>query len=395
MTGRQDRPPAPEPGGAEESEGSDGGAGGGDGAAGTADATSADVLPPEVLRAREIILRHGWNATAYQLLNPGILLWFGNDGDSVVGYVRHLGVHVVAGAPVCAASRLPAVRREFEQASHRARARVCYFGAGRRLEQELRDQAGRALVLLGAQPVWHPGDFESIVQGHRSLRAQLHRAQNKGVRVVEWPAARAHDDAKLSRVLRQWLATRGLPPLHFLVEPATLSRLFDRRVFVAERDGEPVGFLVASPVPARDGWLVEQLVRGRQAPNGCNELLVTRAMEALAASGARYATLGLAPLSVRAGLRSTETPPWLHLTLRWVRAHGRRFYNFDGLDAFKAKLLPQRWEPIYAISREPEFSPRTLYAIAAAFSGGSPVGLLARALGRAVVQEARWARARR
>ena len=352
-------------------------------------------LPPAVLRARAIILRHGWNATAYQLLNPGITLWFGSDGDSVVGYVRHVGVHVVAGAPVCAAARLPAVRREFEQASHTARARVCYFGAGHRLEQELGDGHGRALVLLGAQPVWHPADFESIVQGHRSLRAQLHRAQNKGVRVVEWPAARAHADQGLARVLRQWLATRGLPPLHFLVEPATLERLFDRRVFVAERDGVPVGFLVASPVPARDGWLVEQLVRGRGAPNGCNELLVTRAMQALAGSGARYATLGLAPLSVRAGLDAPDTAPWLRLTLHWVRAHGRRFYNFDGLDAFKAKLLPQRWEPIYAISREPEFSPRTLYAIAAAFSGGSPVALIARAVGRAAMQEARWVRGHR
>ena len=68
-------------------------------------------------------------------------------------------------------------------------------------------------------------------------------------------------------------------------------------------------------------------------------------------------------------------PPWLALTLRWVRAHGRRFYNFDGLDAFKAKLRPEAWEGIYAISAERRFSPRTLHAIAAddpAVSTGMP-----------------------
>lgn len=350
--------------------------------------------PPEVLRARELILRHGWNATAYQLLNPGFALWFSARGDAVVGYVRHRKVNVVAGAPVCAVERLREVHREFEAASAASGARVCYFGAGHRLDEELRAEGSRSVVLLGAQPVWDPAAFDGIVRSHASLRAQLHRARNKGVRVSEWPVRRARGEPGLARLLSEWLATRGLPPLSFLVEPDTLGRLFDRRVFVAERAGEPVGFLLASPIPARHGWLVEQIIRGRAAPNGTSELLVAHAMAAMAGSGAPYATLGLAPLSRRAGVKPPPTPPWLRLTLELVRAHGRRFYNFDGLDAFKAKLLPQRWEPIYAISGGTSFSPRMLYAIAAAFSGGSPLALVARAMGRALSLEARWTVAR-
>jgi len=343
--------------------------------------------PEPVLRARAIVLRHGWNATAYQIVNPGFRLWFAPEGDAVVGYVRHAGVTVVAGAPVCPAARLPTVVRDFEAAC--AGTRLCYFGAGDRLESLLRREQPRALVLLGAQPVWRPADFGPRFQAHGSLRAQLNRARNKGVRVAEWPSAQAAQHPALLRCLEEWLAGRGLPPLRFLVEPHTLGRLWDRRVFVAERQGEPVGFLVASPVPARAGWLVEQLVRGRRAPNGTSELMVTTAMAMLAADGARWATLGLSPLSRRAGFADPPTPAWLRLTLGWVRAHTRRFYNFDGLDAFKAKLLPQWWEPIYAISDEPRLSPRTLYAIAAAFGGGSPLRLVGRALGRAVREEVR------
>jgi phosphatidylglycerol lysyltransferase len=343
--------------------------------------------PEPVLRARAIVLRHGWNATAYQIVNPGFSLWFAPERDAVVGYVRHAGVTVVAGAPVCPAARLPAVVRDFEAAC--AGTRLCYFGAGDRLESLLRREQPRALVLLGAQPVWRPADFGPRFQAHGSLRAQLNRARNKGVRVAEWPSAQAAQHPALLRCLEEWLAGRGLPPLRFLVEPHTLGRLWDRRVFVAERQGEPVGFLVASPVPARAGWLVEQLVRGRRAPNGTSELMVTTAMAMLAADGARWATLGLSPLSRRAGFADPPTPAWLRLTLGWVRAHTRRFYNFDGLDAFKAKLLPQWWEPIYAISDEPRLSPRTLYAIAAAFGGGSPLRLVGRALGRAVREEVR------
>ena len=343
----------------------------------------ADV-PPDVWRARALVLRHGWNAVAYQILNPGLSLWFAAAGDAVVGYVRHTGVTVVAGAPVCAEERLAAVVREFEAARG---PRVCYFAAGDRLESMLGRDAGRATVLLGAQPVWTPRRFADAIGGHASLRAQLARARNKGVVVEEWPAERASRHPALLRCLAEWLATRGLPPLHFLVEPDTLGRLWDRRVFVAVLGDEPVAFLVASPVPARDGWLVEQLVRGHRAPNGTSEVMVAAAMAALADGGARWATLGLSPLSRRAALDAPPTPAWLALTLRWVRAHGRRFYDFDGLDAFKAKLRPEWWEPIYALADEPRFSPRTLWAVAAAFSGGSPTLLMARAVGRAVVEE--------
>ena len=53
-------------------------------------------VPLEV--AREFVLQHGWNATAYQRVNPGLALWFADEGDAVVGYVRHHRVRVVAGA---------------------------------------------------------------------------------------------------------------------------------------------------------------------------------------------------------------------------------------------------------------------------------------------------------
>ncbi|NNF56679.1 MAG: DUF2156 domain-containing protein, partial [Rhodothermaceae bacterium] len=188
--------------------------------------------------------------------------------------------------------------------------------------------------------------------------------------------------------LGEWLADRGLPTLHFLVEPDTLGALDDRHVFVAARTEEPVGFLVLTPVPARGGWLVEQIIRGHDAPNGTASLLLNAAMRDAAESGSTYLTLGLSPLSTRAPA-SSPNPAWLRASLRWMRAHGRRFYNFRGLDAFKAKFVPDRWDPITAISTEPRPSLGTLYAIADAFSGPaeSPVHFIGRGLGNAALDE--------
>lgn len=346
-----------------------------------------------VQRTRALVMAHGWNATAYQLVNPGITLWFTAARDAVVGYVRAGRTRVVAGAPVCAPERLPAVVAELEGECAAARDRVLYFCAEARLEGVLRDSRTHSRVLLGAQPAWNPAGWQATLASRASLRAQLNRARNKGVVVEERAGGDAGSDPALRRVLAEWLDSRGLPPLHFLVEPETLARLFDRRLFVARRGEAVVAFLVASPVPTRNGWLVEQIVRGNGAPNGTNELLVDAVTRAVAADGATYLTLGLSPLS-RHVTSARDEPLWLRLVLGWVRAHGRRFYNFEGLDRFKAKFAPERWEPVYAIYDRPRISPRALRAIALAFTGAPPELTILRAIVRAARTELRWARRR-
>jgi len=349
--------------------------------------------PPKNLpleRARQIVLTHGWNTTSYQILNPGIRRWFSAANDAVIGFDTALGVRVVAGAPVAAAERLKEIAGEFESAAARNGERVCYFAAESRLESVYENAQTHAKFLLGAQPVWQPQNWAEIVARHKSLRAQLNRARNKGVTVTEWTREKAFKNPLLIECLHRWLDAKGLPPLHFLVEPETLERLYDRRVFVATRGGEVIGFVLLSPVATRNGWLFEQFVHCPGAPNGTVELMIDAAMRALGADGCDYATLGLSPLSTRANIAPFANPFWLRVLLAWMRKHAQRFYNFDGLDAFKAKLQPAAWEPVFAIYNERQISPRLLYAIASVFSGNKPVRLVLRGLWRAVLTEIKW-----
>jgi phosphatidylglycerol lysyltransferase len=339
--------------------------------------------------ARSLVERHGWNAAAFQILNPGVACWFSAAGDAVAGYDEYAHTRVVVGGPVCADDRLADVVTEFESDAARAGRRVMYFGAGSRLERLASADGGYAFLLLGAQPVWDPREWRETVRRKKSLRAQLNRATNKGVVVTEWSPQRASGSDALRKVLAEWLATRGLPPLHFMTEANILGVLEGRRVFVAEQAGGAIAFLVATPVPAREGWLVEQWPRLPSAPNGTTHLLVDAAMRAFAEAGSHYATLGLAPLSDRAGAPAEGQQWWLRLLLRWVRAHGRRFYNFRGLDAFKASMQPRTWEPIYAIAPGDHVSIGMLRAIAGVFGGGSPVRLVGQALVMAILREAR------
>ena len=348
----------------------------------------------DVARARDLVLAHGWNSTSFQIVNPGIKRWFSRSGDAVVGYVSANGVRVVVGAPVCEKDDLATVVQQFEKDAKRKGESVCYFAAESRLESLVSGDPNYSKVLLGAQPTWHPGFWSDNIRQHSSLRAQLNRARNKGVTVSEWPIERARNNPELASCLKTWLDSKGLPPLHFMVEPDTLARLEDRRVFVAEQNHSVVGFVVLSPVAERNGWLFEQFPHRPGAPNGTVELMVDTAMRALADAGCDYATLGLSPLSKRANVADVHEPLWLRFLLAWIRKHGQRFYNFDGLDCFKAKLRPERWEPVFALSNEPRIHLRTLYAIAGAFSGNAPVRLVAGGIMKAAATEFRWLKKR-
>jgi phosphatidylglycerol lysyltransferase len=321
---------------------------------------------PSQSRARELVLRFGWNAVSYQILNRGISLWFSSTHEAVIGYVLRDKVRVVAGAPICDEKDLCAVVREWENEASSVGHKVCYFGAAGRLYELLNRENDYSTVVLGAQPVWHPKDWAQEFSVNKSLRAQLSRAKNKGVRIEEWNPVRARGNRELARILSEWLKSRGLPSLHFLVEPQTLERLGDRRLFVALKNKTPVGFVVLAPIPCRNGYLTEQFVRGREAPNGTIELLLHHAIGTIEAEGASYVTMGLVPLSKLGG--AEENPLWLRTLLSWMRSHGQRFYNFGGLETFKAKFNPSLWEPIYAISNESNFSAPMLYAVAGAFT---------------------------
>ena len=320
----------------------------------------------ELDRTRELVLHHGWNTTCYQIVNSGIERWLAD--DAVVGYVDKYGVRVVAGAPVCAEGELGATMRRFEWESGN---KVCYFGAEERVHRHASESSRYSTSVLGAQPVWSPESWRRAIQSSASLRAQLNRSRSKGVTVREWDASDATGSPQLQEILTYWLATRGLPPMHFLVEPETLGLLLDRRVFVAERQGVPVAFTVFAPIPERNGFLTEQFVRGKGAPNGTVELMVSEAIKVVGRDGAEMVTMGMVPLSRKVPASPTD-PGWLRFTMNWVRAHGRRFYDSDGLEWFKNKFKPDRWDPIYAISTERRFSFRTLYAIAGAFTGMPP-----------------------
>ncbi|WP_420457316.1 phosphatidylglycerol lysyltransferase domain-containing protein [Rubrivirga sp.] len=312
---------------------------------------------------------------------PGLSTWHGAGATVDYVEVRSWGrVRVAAGAPTGPVEGRPAAAAAFERDARAASARVLWFA----VENPADVGPDRPSVVIGAEPVWRTGRWPEIVASKASVRAQIRRAANKGVVAERWPAKRASASPELRTVLADWLARRGLPPLAFLADPFVLDEPGDRQFVVAMRDGAVVGYLAFVP---GDEAFVEWIIRARDAPNGTSALLLDAAVRDLPPDGTF--TLGLVPLSTHAPLSEDAPPLLVRALLAWTRAHATRFYNFDGLERFKAKFVPDRWRPLSLVTDGRPVSMWTFHDVAAAFAAPrAPTRFVARALADAVVEEA-------
>lgn len=318
---------------------------------------SGESARAERERVLALIKRHGWNATSFQTLEPGFRYWFDGE-EACVAYEDTGSAWVAAGAPIAAASRLVEVAGRFVAAARRAHRRVCFFST----EQRFTEAASLRTLRIGEQPEWDPGEWSDTLRASRSLREQLRRARARGVVVRMLAPGELDDEASSTRralesIAERWLHSRQLAPMGFLVHVDLFSFLFERRVFVAELNGRVVALLSAVPVYVRGGWFFEDLLREPGAPNGTAELLIDAGMKAAAAEGSRYVTLGLAPLAGE-----------IAAPLRMIRWASRGLYDFRGVHAFKAKLRPRAWSPIYLSYPPGQSASVTILDVLAAFS---------------------------
>lgn len=316
------------------------------------------TTPDERARVERLLREYGHVSTTFQTLKADCAYFFDGD-DACVAYVDTGSAWVAAGPPLAAVSRLGEVARAFVEAARHGGRRACFFGVESRLERAAAGALGT--FAIGDEAYWDPAAWSGILASHKSLREQLRRARAKRVVIREVHADHQREPAfaaAVERLTARWLATRGMAPMAFLVKTAPLALIGLHAFFAAEREGKLVGFAVVLPVPARHGWLIETLVRDPSAPNGTAEALVDAVMRWAADQGAAWVTLGLAPLGGEVGA-----------ILGATRRATKLLYDFEGLRAYKAKLRPTRWTPIFLAFPSAESLPLAVFDAIAAFTG--------------------------
>ncbi len=285
-----------------------------------------------------MVTAHGADAVSFQALKSATHWWHDASAPHGTGasiaYVPSGRAWVAIGSPFVADERKADAVRGFTHAARAAGCRPIFFAI-----EDPRPFVGGRRLQIGLQSVLRPAAWASTLRQTPKLREQLRRARAKGVTVRLVPAAELADGTPLrrevARLRDEWLGSRAMEPMGFLVAVEPFHAPDEHLYFVAERRGVPIQFLSAVPIPARQGWLMEDMLRGRAAPNGTTELVIDALMRRLAGDPF-WITPGLTPLA--------GAIPWW---LRVVRIASVPLYDFSGLRRFRARLKPQRWQPIW------------------------------------------------
>ena len=319
-------------------------------------------------RARAIELLRRYSRSSESVILRYDAPWrylFGATVDGVVAWIEAHRVAVVWGDPICAPGDERALVSEFARHARAERLQACLL-----LVEEPAARAalvnGFVIVHVGSEAVFDLTTWR-LPRGDsgKSLRWCLNRARRAGFEVGEYRASdgrRPELEQEIADVVAAWEASLPTPPARSILQTSPLLHVEDKRLFTARRDGRLEAVLACSPVPAADGWYLEDLVRVPDAAVGASELLVVSALERLAFAGALIASLGVAPSLDHAGQidrRARVLLAALRPLVSWID----RRYRFDALTSYKEKFRPTSWRPRYVAVLPPRPSVRLVRAI--------------------------------
>jgi len=236
-------------------------------------------------------------------------------------------------------------------------------------------------VKVGASPYFDLKTWNPRGDSAKKLRAGVNQAHRAGVEVEMIPDGIDESlKRETARLCMQWLDTRRAgTTFGWLVALDPFLHSEYKKYFAARVNGRLVGFLAASPIPARKAWYLEDVLREPDAPPGTATLLVSEALAKLKAEGEALATLGTSPLATDG---PDDVPTEHRMVARALEMASRKlghFYNFEGLRRFKGKFVPSWWESDYALGqRGVAMPPRIGYAIVRALVPGGLTQLLTR-----------------
>lgn len=322
----------------------------------------------DLQRALGLLERFGSTPDSFQTLRFDRFTAPGIDGYVAIRRTRRLTLAI--SDPVCAREDVIELVHALRIEARARKQRLVFLSVTPSVQHQL-ELMGFGWIKTGETGFFDLATYSFDGPEMREVRQSARKAEREGV-VVR--SVRPEDHEAIEDVIASWLGTRSTEgfSLQLGVDPYSFAER--KRVFVAERDGEIVGYLSCTPIYARNGWYFEDLIRARDAPRGTNHLLVREALSTLRDEGYAIATLGSAPLGrIREDEEEGQSRRLVNRALEFAYEHFNAFYNFKGLYEFKSSFAPSSWEKQFMCYYPPRLTAGTLAGIVeVSLPGGIP-----------------------
>lgn len=333
---------------------------------------SASVADPQLAL---MVARYGHEHQSFLLLYGAAKVWWLHDPEAAIVYQQLGRVVVITAAPLTAPEHLAEVLAQFLTFC-RAQTLDCLMLPIGPLTAAAAEQCGMGLLSIGESGYFRLSDWKPAGDRGKKVRAGVNQARKVGITVTPYePYVDLAMQREIKKLCRLWLGTREVDALSWLLELDPFKLSEHKRYFLArDAEGRLEGFLACSPIPARQGWYLEDLLKRPGAERGVSELLVVEALKHLAGEGAQLATLGTSPLAGDQPARRFKATAAI---LRLIYQHLELFYHFRTLHRFKAKFAPSFIEPEYIAIYPPRIRMRQVRAVIRLFEPNGLSGLIA------------------
>lgn len=295
---------------------------------------------------------YGYNEHSSVSILTRTTVWFDEQTDSALNYTERGKVWLVAGETLATDINLLSATKRFLDFAKTQKKIVAFLPTTERFARLIAASTDFNIIKIGAAPYFDLQNWNPRGNKSKHLRAGLSQARRNSVTFSEVSKIEKLLRTEMSDLCEKWLKSRrSIIEFGWLFKLKPFQNEDNKRFFIAaDKDGKLVGFLIASPIPARDGWYLEDVLRDSDAPNGTTELLVSETMKLLAAEGIKMATLGTAPLALDGDdeLSSNKTC-FPGKMLNFSRKCLNSVYNFKGIRNFKSRFVPSWWESEYIL----------------------------------------------
>lgn len=309
----------------------------------------------DALRLQQI---HGYNAHSLVSISGEKKFWFNSAKEGAISYNEKGNVWIVGGEPIASEKGLLPTTQEFLAYARTKKKKVAFLPVTERFAR-LIDSTKFDVIKIGAAPYFDLQNWNPRGNKAKHLRVALNNSKRAGLSVAEITQVTGEFRSEVAELSAQWLKSRRAKVTFGWLFALNVFEKAENKKFFAARDesGKLVGVLAASPIPLREGWYLEDVLRAEDAQKGTSELLVYETLKILASQGAKLATLGTVPLSEKgADDLMTNHNRLTKMSLKLSRRKLGGIYNFEGLQRFKSKFVPTWWESEYAVSGRGRFS---------------------------------------
>ncbi|MBR8838574.1 MAG: bifunctional lysylphosphatidylglycerol flippase/synthetase MprF [Stigonema ocellatum SAG 48.90 = DSM 106950] len=320
----------------------------------------------EQQQAKQIVEQYGRSSLAAFTLLSDKSYFFSPSGRSVIAYVPKGRGAIALGDPI---GPIEERKEAIVSFVHFCQRNDWYPAFYQTLPDDLTlySMLGFKVLKIGVEGIVDLHTFTLQGKAGKNLRTPVNRMTKMGYEVKFYhPPISDELLRQLKPVSDEWLQMVQGSEKHFSL--GWFDEVYLRECEMAvvhSPQGEIVAF--ANLVPEYQlNEITNDMMRYRRAiENGMMDFLFISMFQHYKERG--YDTFNIG-LSVLAGVGETQESRRLEKVLRYLQEHLSRFYNFQGLHAYKEKFRP-RWEPRYLVYPSLRALPHVVVALIRADSG--------------------------